>query len=405
MLEDANQPLNEETSKPIEVPSSIQVPEVLLSTPSENNNSNLASQTGRHFRRDSERRQHSLTSFPEKETNSSSQQYLSLTDDNAQKSSSLILLSETGYSSSKYRRSASDRRKVYSSDKTNGKYGAIPKRPVSFREFSSRRDDHHLKRSVAKSASSDSCKSATVTFSLPGEFLQVNDNHEPESRRASANLHPRLTRQPTGPAIKRTNTGVNGSQSSSSAFSSSTDVQTLLTYTKGLLIVAYFVFLCGSGITLNELISFLIDPDNSVSSQREDSKWIAGVVLLFLASISLLGLYGALKEESCILLLYGSLILIIFVIHVVLLFHLKNACSQTQKKCYRNMATPPGLAPILVAISELVIAMCAFFMVLIIESERKASANNPVCNQKQPQSHNIINTVADSVAENITQQP
>ena len=79
--------------------------------------------------------------------------------------------------------------------------------------------------------------------------------------------------------------------------------------------------------------------------------------------------------------IYGAIILIIFVVHVVLLFHLKNACSQTQKKCYRNMATPPGLAPILVAISELAIAMCAFFMVLVIESERKISGHNPACNQ------------------------
>jgi hypothetical protein len=257
-----------------------------------------------------------------------------------------------------------------------------------------------------------------VTFSLPlidksqeTANLEIVNELRRTSSGQSQTSHPRLVRQPTGPPIKRLQSNAAFSSNpltttAPSGFSSSSDVQTLLTYTKCLLIAAYFVFLVGSGITLNELIAFLIDPDNSVTNQNEDSKWIAGIVLLFLAAISLVGLYGALKEESCILLLYGSVILIIFVIHVVLLFHLKNACSQTQKKCYRNMATPPGLAPILVAISELAIAMSAFFMVLIIESERKSSGTNPVFNQKQVQTqqqsqplHNI-STVSESLEVN-----
>lgn len=146
-----------------------------------------------------------------------------------------------------------------------------------------------------------------------------------------------------------------------------TDVKSLLTYTKCFMIAAYFVFLCGSAITVHPLIQFLMKDSFSPS----ETKWIAGVVLLILGVISLLGLYGSLKEDSCVLLIYGVIILFVFVAHVILLFHLKSICSETQKKCYRNMATPPGLAPILVAISELAMSMCSFFMLLVIESERK----------------------------------
>lgn len=142
------------------------------------------------------------------------------------------------------------------------------------------------------------------------------------------------------------------------------DVKTLLTYTKCFLIAAYFVFICGSGITLNDMFEFLID-------DYENSDWITCMVLLGLGAISLVGLWGAYKEDSCVLLIYGTVILIVFFLHVILLFMLKNACTDTQRKCYRNMATPPGLAPILVAISELAISMTAFFMALVIESEKK----------------------------------
>ncbi|RWS24947.1 hypothetical protein B4U80_03283 [Leptotrombidium deliense] len=143
-----------------------------------------------------------------------------------------------------------------------------------------------------------------------------------------------------------------------------TDPKTLLSYTKCFLLCAYFVFICGSGITLNELFQFLIE-------DFQDSQWVTGVILLVLGLISFLGLWGAFKEDSCLLMVYGIIILIVFLLHVILLFLLKNACTDIKSKCYDNMATPPGLAPILVAVSELTIAMCAFFMALIIESEKK----------------------------------
>ena len=114
---------------------------------------------------------------------------------------------------------------------------------------------------------------------------------------------------------------------------------------------------------MNELVAFLV--------RSQHTTVISAIILSVLGLISLIGLYGALKEDSCILMTYGAIIIIVFVCHVVLLFILKNLCTETQRKCYRNMATPPGLAPILVAISELVIGMCAFFMALVIESEKQ----------------------------------
>jgi hypothetical protein len=63
---------------------------------------------------------------------------------------------------------------------------------------------------------------------------------------------------------------------------------------------------------------------------------------------------------------------------VVLLFYLKNACADIRKRCYRNLATPPGVAPILITISELAIAICAFFMALVIESEKKRQIEEPI---------------------------
>lgn len=133
-------------------------------------------------------------------------------------------------------------------------------------------------------------------------------------------------------------------------------------YTKYFLIAAFFVFMFGAGITMNELVQFL--------AKSQHASIISAIILTILGLISLIGLYGALKEDSCILMTYGSIILLVFVFHVIMLFVLKNLCTNTQRKCYRNMATPPGLAPILVAISELVIGMCAFFMALVIESEK-----------------------------------
>ena len=143
------------------------------------------------------------------------------------------------------------------------------------------------------------------------------------------------------------------------------DVKTLLTYTKFILIASYIVFIGGSALTLNELIKFLID-DN-----YETSGWLTAITLLVLGGISFAGLWASLREDSCLLIVHGLIISVIFVLHVILLFYLKNVCVATSKKCYRNLATPPGVAPILIAISELAIAICAFFMALVIESEKK----------------------------------
>lgn len=148
-----------------------------------------------------------------------------------------------------------------------------------------------------------------------------------------------------------------------------------LMYTKYVLITAYFVFLFGAGITMKELLQFLV--------QEETNATIGAVIIMtILALISCIGLYGALREDSCILMTYGSIILLVFVFHVILLFVLKNLCTNTQRKCYRNMATPPGLAPILVAISELAIGVCAFFMALVIESEKGTSERRRVARSK-----------------------
>ena len=147
------------------------------------------------------------------------------------------------------------------------------------------------------------------------------------------------------------------------AFQQETEGRRIVNYTKYFLIAAFFVFMFGSAITMNELVLFLV-------KDSDESTIITVVILAVLALISLLGLYGALKEDSCILIVCGSIILILFVLHVIVLFILKNLCTNIKRKCYRNMATPPGLAPILVAISELVIAMCAFFMALVIEAEK-----------------------------------
>lgn len=163
-------------------------------------------------------------------------------------------------------------------------------------------------------------------------------------------------------AAANMNTTMTTVSSSRPAFtdSSATD---LLTYTKYFLIAAFFVFMFGAGITMNELVAFL--------AKSQHTSVISAIILSVLGLISLIGLYGALKEDSCILMTYGAIIIVVFVGHVIMLFVLKNLCSETQRKCYRNMATPPGLAPILVAISELVIGMCAFFMALVIESEKQ----------------------------------
>ncbi|XP_025017038.1 uncharacterized protein LOC112539070 [Tetranychus urticae] len=144
-----------------------------------------------------------------------------------------------------------------------------------------------------------------------------------------------------------------------------TDTETLLTYTKGFLVCAYFVFIIGSGITIKELFTFLFD------DYRYNTEWITGIIILILIGISVLGIYGAFKEDSCILLVYGCIILTVFLLHIALLLVLKNACADKRDVCSKNVATPPGLAPILVAISELAIALSAFFMTLVIESEKK----------------------------------
>jgi hypothetical protein len=148
------------------------------------------------------------------------------------------------------------------------------------------------------------------------------------------------------------------------------DTKTLLTYTKGFLIAAYIVFIGGTGITLNELIKFLLD--------YESTGWLTAITLLILGAISFVGLWGAFKEDSCLLIVYGVIISIVFVLHVILLFYLKNACADIRKRCYRNLATPPGVAPILITISELAIAICAFFMALVIESEKKRQIEEPI---------------------------
>ncbi|XP_053204664.1 uncharacterized protein LOC128389159 [Panonychus citri] len=144
-----------------------------------------------------------------------------------------------------------------------------------------------------------------------------------------------------------------------------TDTETLLTYTKGFLVCAYFVFIIGSGITIKELFTFLF------ADYNQDTEWIAGIIIVILIGISVMGLYGAFKEDSCILLVYGCIILTVFLLHIALLLVLKNACVDKRDICSQNVATPPGLAPILVAISELAIALSAFFMTLVIESEKK----------------------------------
>ena len=144
------------------------------------------------------------------------------------------------------------------------------------------------------------------------------------------------------------------------------EIKDVLTYTKCFMIAAYIVFICGSGITVNELIDFLTE-----SSSSDSSKYISGLILLAIGAVSLFGLYGTLREDSCILMIYGALILLLFIGHVILLFTLKNICLSMPKKCYNNMATPPGIAPIIVAISELAIALSAIFMSLVIESSRR----------------------------------
>lgn len=144
---------------------------------------------------------------------------------------------------------------------------------------------------------------------------------------------------------------------------SMTDVKVLLTYAKCFLIAAYFVFICGNAITLTELFEFVAD-------ESERSEWLTAAVLLILGAVSFLGLWGAFREDSCLLMAYSAAIFVVFALHVVLLFHLKRACTDQKKKCLQNLATPPGIAPILVAISELAIAVCAFFMALVIESEK-----------------------------------
>lgn len=229
-------------------------------------------------------------------------------------------------------------------------------------------------RNDEKLASSKIHQQPSSRRSSPPENGNHNNVHRLESGGLQAKPSVRLSRQAA--SLKRSQRGAPRaklfSQTSSSGSSRhrggsssvGSDVEKLLTYTKCFLIAAYFVFICGSGITLNELFEFLID-------DYQDSRLITGVILLILGAVSLIGLWGAFKEDSCILMIYGGVILIVFFLHVILLFLLKNACTETQKKCYRNMATPPGLAPILVAISELAIAMCAFFMALVIESERK----------------------------------
>lgn len=209
--------------------------------------------------------------------------------------------------------------------------------------------------SLSKSLSNNSATDEMNQSSLDAHHLTVQ-HFDQSLKRTPSN---RLNRQSTRGKQRRDKELANRR-----TMAAMSDVKTLLTYTKCFLIAAYFVFICGSGITLNELFEFLID-------DYENSNWITGLVLLVLGSVSLVGLWGAFKEDSCICLVYGTVILIVFFLHVILLFMLKNACTDIQRKCYRNMATPPGLAPILVAISELAISMTAFFMALVIESEKK----------------------------------
>src|SRR5690349_17353862 len=122
------------------------------------------------------------------------------------------------------------------------------------------------------------------------------------------------------------------------------DPKTLLTYTKICMGTAYIVFIGGRALTLNGLIKFLID-DN-----YETSGWLTAITLLVLGAISFAGIYAAFKEDSCLLIVHGLIMAVIFVTHVILLFYLKNVCEDREGgvrgKCYKNLATPPGVTPI-----------------------------------------------------------
>ncbi|XP_074602395.1 uncharacterized protein LOC141856051 [Brevipalpus obovatus] len=148
------------------------------------------------------------------------------------------------------------------------------------------------------------------------------------------------------------------------------DSETLLTYAKGLLLGAHIVFIIGSGVSVKELFTFLFD-------NSDELEWISGLIIVSIVAISLIGVWASLKEDSCLLLVYGVIILVIFFCHIALLVVLKRACENQRSVCSQNIATPPGLAPIIVAISELVIALAAFFMGLVIESERKQRYSIP----------------------------
>jgi len=148
------------------------------------------------------------------------------------------------------------------------------------------------------------------------------------------------------------------------------DTESLLTYAKGLLLCAHIVFIIGSGVSVKDLFTFLFD-------NSEELEWISGLIIMGIVGISLVGVWASFKEDSCLLLGYGVIILILFFCHIALLVVLKRACENQKSVCSQNIATPPGLAPIIVAISELVIALSAFFMALVIESERKQRYSIP----------------------------
>lgn len=151
------------------------------------------------------------------------------------------------------------------------------------------------------------------------------------------------------------------------------EMKDVLAYTKFFMLTAFVIFICGSGITVHELIDFLND-----SSSAHSNRYISGCILLSIGLLSLFGLYGALKEDSLILLIYGLLIVIMFIGHVILLFMLKKICLDKRKKCYSNVATPPGIAPIIVAMSELAIALSSIFMSIVIESHARRTCTHRV---------------------------
>ncbi|KAI1297713.1 hypothetical protein HDE_04539 [Halotydeus destructor] len=181
-----------------------------------------------------------------------------------------------------------------------------------------------------------------------------------------------------------------------------TDTDTLLVYSKGLLLITSIIFVGGTAITLNELFEFFII--DVYDFTHGHGTLITGTVLLLLTLISFFGLYGAFKLDTCILVIFGIVILIIFILHVVMLYLLKNyACVRVPKKCYRNMATPPGLAPIIVAISELAMAMDAFFMTLVVEANLINDRRKLTSRRRHvvPRGFRIVRVVSDDMDDTV----